>query len=165
MNIYFPQHISIFWNFVFSLSFSNDGTVLAIASSYMYENVDNPPDPLPEDSIYIRHVSDQETKPKQTSRDEAYLQHHTIQKLHLGFNSTLILGHLLDTLLFMLFLLSNTRPYKYGVLFSHFIKVADKKNHSMLNLTERENPSLTRILNITIFNLVAPSTGPHVDDL
>jgi len=49
---------------VSSLSFSNDGTVLAIASSYMYENVDNPPDPLPEDSIYIRHVSDQETKPK-----------------------------------------------------------------------------------------------------
>ena len=47
-----------------SLSFSNDGTVLAIASSYMYENVDSPPDPTPEDSIYIRHVSDQETKPK-----------------------------------------------------------------------------------------------------
>ena len=45
-----------------------------------------------------------------------------------GFNSTLILVHLFDTLLFMLFLLSNTRPYKYGVLFSHFIKVADKKN-------------------------------------
>ena len=48
----------------FSLSFSNDGTVLAIASSYMFENVDNPPDPLPEDAIFIRHVSDQETKPK-----------------------------------------------------------------------------------------------------
>ena len=46
-----------------SLSFSNDGTVLAIASSYMHEQ-ENPPDNMPEDAIYIRHVSDQETKPK-----------------------------------------------------------------------------------------------------
>jgi len=50
---------------VSSLSFSKDGTVLAIASSYMHENVDSPPNaPPPEDAIYIRHVSDQETKPK-----------------------------------------------------------------------------------------------------
>merc|ERR550525_1366320 len=46
-----------------SLSFSNDGSVLAIASSYMHEQ-ENPPDNMPEDAIYIRHVSDQETKPK-----------------------------------------------------------------------------------------------------
>lgn len=46
-----------------SLSFSNDGTVLAIASSYMHEHQE-PPENIPEDSIYIRYVSDQETKPK-----------------------------------------------------------------------------------------------------
>ncbi|CAH1783481.1 unnamed protein product [Owenia fusiformis] len=45
-----------------SLAFSQDGSTLAIASSYMYEQdeIDNPPD----DNVYIRHVSDQETKPK-----------------------------------------------------------------------------------------------------
>ena len=45
-----------------SLAFSSDGSVLAIASSYMYENdeIKN----VPEDNIYIRNVSDQETKPK-----------------------------------------------------------------------------------------------------
>ena len=45
-----------------SLAFSNDGSALAIASSYMYENdeIKN----IPEDHIYIRNVSDQETKPK-----------------------------------------------------------------------------------------------------
>ena len=45
-----------------SLAFSGDGSVLAIASSYMYENdeIKN----IPEDNIYIRNVSDQETKPK-----------------------------------------------------------------------------------------------------
>ncbi|XP_046366229.1 mitotic checkpoint protein BUB3-like [Haliotis cracherodii] len=45
-----------------SLSFSSDGSVLAIASSYMYEQ--DEPDTLQEDDIYIRNVSDQETKPK-----------------------------------------------------------------------------------------------------
>ena len=45
-----------------SLAFSPDGSVLAIASSYMYEN-DEPVEPA-EDVIYIRNVSDQETKPK-----------------------------------------------------------------------------------------------------
>jgi hypothetical protein len=39
------------------------GGVLAIACSYMYE-LETHPDPLPEDSIYIRFVTDQETKPK-----------------------------------------------------------------------------------------------------
>jgi cell cycle arrest protein BUB3 len=62
-----------------SLSFANDGSVLAIASSYMYVmpcftmntsvptsryEHDNPPDNIPEDAVYIRFVSDQETKPK-----------------------------------------------------------------------------------------------------
>ncbi|PSN38337.1 Mitotic checkpoint protein BUB3 [Blattella germanica] len=46
-----------------SLCFSHDGTVLAIACSYMYE-LDSPPDPKPEDNVFIRYVTDQETKPK-----------------------------------------------------------------------------------------------------
>ncbi|KAK3094880.1 hypothetical protein FSP39_007441 [Pinctada imbricata] len=45
-----------------SLAFSPDGSVLAIASSYMYEQDEI--DDIPEDTIYIRNVSDQETKPK-----------------------------------------------------------------------------------------------------
>jgi cell cycle arrest protein BUB3 len=45
-----------------SLSFSHDGAALAIASSYMME-MDNIEKPA-EDAIYIRNVSDQETKPK-----------------------------------------------------------------------------------------------------
>ncbi|PVD29616.1 hypothetical protein C0Q70_08871 [Pomacea canaliculata] len=45
-----------------SLAFSNDGNVLAIASSYMYE-VDEKEN-CPEDAIFIRNVTDQETKPK-----------------------------------------------------------------------------------------------------
>ena len=45
-----------------SLAFSADGALLAIASTYMYEQgeIDN----KPEDAIFIRKVSDQETKPK-----------------------------------------------------------------------------------------------------
>lgn len=46
-----------------SLAFSTDGSVLAIASSYMHEH-EKVPDNVPEDAIYIRYVSDQETKPK-----------------------------------------------------------------------------------------------------
>jgi cell cycle arrest protein BUB3 len=46
-----------------ALSFSNDGSVLAIASSYMHEH-EKAPDNMPEDAIFIRYVSDQETKPK-----------------------------------------------------------------------------------------------------
>ena len=44
-----------------SLSFSADGTVLAIASSYMYEN-DNQKENNFSENIIIRHVSDIETK-------------------------------------------------------------------------------------------------------
>lgn len=45
-----------------SLCFSNDGNTLAIACSYMYEQEEI--DPMPEDCIFIRRVTDQETKPK-----------------------------------------------------------------------------------------------------
>jgi len=45
-----------------SLSFSKDGSVLAIASSYQYEEGELAD--MPEDSVFIRKVSDQETKPK-----------------------------------------------------------------------------------------------------
>lgn len=44
-----------------SLAFSNDGTTLAIASSYMYEMDDME---HPEDGIFICQVTDAETKPK-----------------------------------------------------------------------------------------------------
>lgn len=45
-----------------SLNFSYDGTLLAIASSYMWEQgeLEHPQ----EDNIFIRHVTNQETKPK-----------------------------------------------------------------------------------------------------
>ena len=46
-----------------SLAFSSDGNVLAIATSYLHEQ-EKDPDNMPEDAIYIRYVSDQETKPK-----------------------------------------------------------------------------------------------------
>lgn len=42
------------------------GSVLAIGCSYFLEE-DNPPSPLPDDAIYIRSVTDQETKPKYSS--------------------------------------------------------------------------------------------------
>ena len=45
-----------------SLCFSPDGTFLAIASSYLYES--NDIKDVPPDSIFVRKVSDQETKPK-----------------------------------------------------------------------------------------------------
>nr|CAD7586250.1 unnamed protein product [Timema genevievae] len=46
-----------------SLCFSHDGTVLAIACSYMYEQ-ETLPENIPEDNVFIRYVTDQETKPK-----------------------------------------------------------------------------------------------------
>ncbi|KAL1505240.1 hypothetical protein ABEB36_004847 [Hypothenemus hampei] len=51
---------------VTSLSFSHNGSVLAIGCSYFLEE-DKPPSSLPEDTIYIRSVTDQETKPKYSS--------------------------------------------------------------------------------------------------
>lgn len=46
-----------------SLSFSNDGSTLAIACSYLDE-LEKHPDPLPAPTIYVRYVNEQETKPK-----------------------------------------------------------------------------------------------------
>jgi len=46
-----------------SVSFSNDGNVLAIGCSYMYEE-EKHPDPLPKNTVYVRKVTDQETRPK-----------------------------------------------------------------------------------------------------
>lgn len=48
-----------------SLSFSPDGSLIAIASSYLHENDDGDKlRDIPPDCIYIRHVNDQEAKPK-----------------------------------------------------------------------------------------------------
>lgn len=44
-----------------SLAFSSDGSLLAIASSYMQELGDIT---HPSDAVYIRQVTDAETKPK-----------------------------------------------------------------------------------------------------
>lgn len=46
-----------------ALAFSSDGSTLAIGASYQYEFPEDPT-PLPEEHIYIRKVTDQETKPK-----------------------------------------------------------------------------------------------------
>ncbi|XP_059180697.1 mitotic checkpoint protein BUB3 [Centropristis striata] len=46
-----------------SLAFNNDGTMLAIAASYIHEKGDIS---HPEDAIFIRQVTDAETKPKST---------------------------------------------------------------------------------------------------
>lgn len=47
---------------IFLYCFSTTGNILAIACSYMYEQEQI--DPMPEDCIFIRRVTDQETKPK-----------------------------------------------------------------------------------------------------
>ena len=101
-----------------------------------------------------------QTKKQSPNRTKhIFRKHQTIQ--FIVVLTMLILGHLFDT--FSCSLLCNTRPYVEGVHFSHFIRLADKK--IIQCSTKRENPSSARILNITIFNLVAPSTTPHVDDL
>uniref|UniRef100_A0A182Q5A0 Mitotic checkpoint protein BUB3 n=1 Tax=Anopheles farauti TaxID=69004 RepID=A0A182Q5A0_9DIPT len=46
-----------------SLCFSDDGSALAIACSYMDE-AETPPEPYPEPTLYVRYVSEQETRPK-----------------------------------------------------------------------------------------------------
>ena len=43
-----------------SLSFSNDGSTLAIACSYMYED-ETPPEKIPEDIIYVNRDAEWET--------------------------------------------------------------------------------------------------------
>ena len=47
-----------------SLAFSSDGSTLAIGTSYLHEQETEPEGGVPEDAIYIRSVTDQETKPK-----------------------------------------------------------------------------------------------------
>ncbi|XP_002129118.1 mitotic checkpoint protein BUB3-like [Ciona intestinalis] len=51
---------------VSSLAFSNDGSMLAVASSPLY-GAELSPSSNGEDAIYIRHVTDAETKPKTSS--------------------------------------------------------------------------------------------------
>jgi len=46
-----------------ALAFNSTGSLLAIASSYQFEYSDEP-NPIPDNSIFIRKVTDQETKPK-----------------------------------------------------------------------------------------------------
>ena len=45
-----------------SLGFSNDGTMLAIGVSYLYE--DREPVNVPEPAVFVRNISDAEAKPK-----------------------------------------------------------------------------------------------------
>lgn len=45
-----------------ALAFSHDGTLLAIGSSYLFEQ--GPLENKPQDAIFVRRVTDQETKPK-----------------------------------------------------------------------------------------------------
>ncbi|CAG0896943.1 unnamed protein product, partial [Cyprideis torosa] len=56
---------------VTSLCFSDDGTYLAIAVSFNYET-EEIPQPKPEDAIFIRQVSEQETKPKRETKNVAF---------------------------------------------------------------------------------------------
>ncbi|EAT40825.1 AAEL007469-PA [Aedes aegypti] len=46
-----------------SLAFSYDGSTLAIACSYLDE-AEVPPEPVPQPTLYVRYVSEAETKPK-----------------------------------------------------------------------------------------------------
>lgn len=46
-----------------ALAFSNDGGTLAIGCSYLDE-LETPPNPVPDPAIYVRYVNEQETKPK-----------------------------------------------------------------------------------------------------
>lgn len=56
------SQLIFYMNFLIPVS----GSVLAIACSYFLEE-EKPPNPLPEDAIYVRSVTDQETKPKCSS--------------------------------------------------------------------------------------------------
>jgi len=48
---------------IVSLSFSPDGAMLAIASTYMFEE-ENDPTPIPESSLALRKMTDIEVRPK-----------------------------------------------------------------------------------------------------
>jgi len=47
-----------------SLAFSSDGSLLAIASSYIYEQGEPPAGTQMEDAVYVRKVQEHEVKPK-----------------------------------------------------------------------------------------------------
>ena len=47
-----------------SLAFSSDGSLIAIASSYMYEQGEPTSNSQTDDAIYIRQVQEHEVKPK-----------------------------------------------------------------------------------------------------
>lgn len=53
-----------FPNSVVSLSFSPEGTLLAIASTYMYEEERDDPSSIPESALAIRRMTDIEVRPK-----------------------------------------------------------------------------------------------------
>nr|CAD2182418.1 unnamed protein product [Meloidogyne enterolobii] len=55
---------SLFPNSVVSLSFSPEGTLLAIASTYMYEEERDDPSSIPESALAIRRMTDIEVRPK-----------------------------------------------------------------------------------------------------
>lgn len=55
-------HLHKYPTSISSLCFSKDGQYLAIASSFLYENYEVKE--IPEDSIFIRKVSNQEVMPK-----------------------------------------------------------------------------------------------------
>ena len=64
LRYYYRCHVPVRYpTSIASLAFTNDGTVLAVAASYMHEH-DVQPENVPEDAVYIRNVTDQETKPK-----------------------------------------------------------------------------------------------------
>nr|CDJ82626.1 WD40 repeat domain containing protein [Haemonchus contortus] len=48
---------------IVSLSFNYDGSQLAIASSFAFE-YEPAPNPMPENTVTVRHISDAESKPK-----------------------------------------------------------------------------------------------------
>ena len=75
IHLQFHHFPSGFFNFFFffiqtifiailSCFHSSDGSLLAIASSYMYEQGEPPAGNQPEDAIYIRKVQEHEVKPK-----------------------------------------------------------------------------------------------------
>ena len=64
--------------------------------------------------------------PNRTTRTKHIFRKQTIQKLHFGFNSTLILGHLFDTFSFSFCWVTRDHITCGRVCFS-LIKVADKK--------------------------------------
>ncbi|CAK5024946.1 unnamed protein product [Meloidogyne enterolobii] len=64
VNMWDPFNRKRFPNSVVSLSFSPEGTLLAIASTYMYEEERDDPSSIPESALAIRRMTDIEVRPK-----------------------------------------------------------------------------------------------------